>query len=74
VPGVPSSLRENLMPRYPLTCPACQQTHDYQVRWADLATVTCVQCGAWPLEREPTAANFTIKGYAASTGYARKKP
>lgn len=62
------------MPYYTLECPACQHRQETVARWSEVPTVTCGACGTTGLTIVPTPTNFTIKGFAASTGYTYKKP
>lgn len=64
------------MPYYTLACPSpsCAHRFDVVCRWTDVATQACPTCGATGAEIVPMPTNFTIKGYAASTGYTHKKP
>ena len=58
------------MPIYAYLCPDCGASYDLVRRMADDTIPVCHHCET-PLERRPTAANFTITGYNAKNGYSR---
>ena len=68
------------MPRWDYACPTagCPETTEVigSVRDLEQNTLDTPQCPvhAIAMERRIAATNFTIKGYAASTGYTYKKP
>lgn len=61
------------MPHYTLDCSSCHHRYEAICRWADLAAHPCPKCSATEPVVVPMPTNFTIKGYAASTGYTHKK-
>lgn len=66
------------MPRWTYQCPECEEARDVIGSLKDFEQDTLVvpSCPvhAVAMERQISATNFVIKGYAASTGYAYKKP
>lgn len=63
------------MPQYDFRCPGCKlQIDDIHVSsYRDVirAPRPCPMCGV-SMERVPTAANFSVKGFAAKNGYSNE--
>lgn len=68
------------MPLYDFQCPRCGFTHEYLLSAgaSEYYRPLCRMCwaddrvpGGIEMERVPTAANFTVKGYSATNGYSK---
>lgn len=62
------------MPFYDYKCPTCDRTTEVFLKKArpDDALVLCKTCDS-SMERQPSAPNFSVKGFNASNGYASSK-
>lgn len=60
------------MPIWTFICLDCGKTSDQMFTSLDATkTATCPDCGSPLVTRQPSAPNFTVKGYNATNGYSR---
>lgn len=61
------------MPLYTFKCRACQHVHEaIYSSYAISEHAACPNCGGSNLERLPAAGSFTVTGYNAKNGYAKR--
>ena len=60
------------MPTYEFLCAKCGDRKFTQlpIEKRDTMKVLCVSCYR-PMDRQPTAGNFTVKGFNATNGYSK---